>query len=241
MKTVLFGGLGHIPSVPCVQEYLEKAWADGFDAEGAGQLGSRVAGTKKWIGTTECVTLLRSFGINAVSVDFMSARSTEQQKPAQKHEKANGQQTLTSFFPGASGSDSSTKAGAKPKKQYKPNKELFDWLVKHFETQAQHHEALGTPILPVYLQHEGHSRTVVGFERAKGTQINLLIFDPSVWGKNLASEISAGKLQKIRRTIQGFTHKEYQVAFVRESDSLMSDADRRASKRITALERIISK
>ena len=32
---------------------------------------------------------------------------------------------------------------------------------------------------PIVLQHSGHSRTVVGFERRKDGSINLLMFDPS--------------------------------------------------------------
>jgi hypothetical protein len=36
-----------------------------------------------------------------------------------------------------------------------------------------------TDKMPLILQHEGHSRTVVGYEVNKRGSINLLIFDPS--------------------------------------------------------------
>jgi zinc finger-containing ubiquitin peptidase 1 len=237
LKKVLFGGLGHVPTVPCVQEFLEAAWSEGFDAEGAGQLGGSVFGTRKWIGTTECVTLLRSFKIRAEIVDFISAPATEGPKTTKKGK----QQSITDFVTGASSYDSKKSTSDDTKKKYKPNKELFEWMVAHFEEQAQMNELTGAPILPVYLQHFGHSRTVVGFERTKGNQVNLLIFDPSIWGKNIPSDIASSKLQKIRRTAQSFTHKEYQVAFVQDSDSLLTDADRDRSKKMSALRRIISK
>ena len=38
---------------------------------------------------------------------------------------------------------------------------------------------LSTDRMPLILQHEGHSRTIVGFERLKNGSINLLCFDPS--------------------------------------------------------------
>ena len=45
-----------------LQEYLEMAWSKGYDPQGASQLGS-LYNSKKFIGTTECAMLLRSFGI----------------------------------------------------------------------------------------------------------------------------------------------------------------------------------
>jgi Peptidase family C78 len=36
-----------------------------------------------------------------------------------------------------------------------------------------------TDRMPVILQHEGHSRTIVGYEMTKNGRINLLAFDPS--------------------------------------------------------------
>ena len=35
-----------------------------------------------------------------------------------------------------------------------------------------------TELLPLYLQHQGHSRTIVGMETAKSGETHLLLFDP---------------------------------------------------------------
>ncbi|GBG79693.1 hypothetical protein CBR_g29958 [Chara braunii] len=69
-KRVLFGGVGFVPSIKDLQQWLERAWRSGFDMMGAEQLGWKVHGTNKWIGTTECAALLRSFGLRARIVDF---------------------------------------------------------------------------------------------------------------------------------------------------------------------------
>jgi hypothetical protein len=55
--------LSTMPSIPAIQRWIERAWQVGFDREGAGQLGNKLCGTKKYIGATECVALLRSFGV----------------------------------------------------------------------------------------------------------------------------------------------------------------------------------
>ncbi|KAI0340493.1 DUF1671-domain-containing protein [Trametopsis cervina] len=67
---------------------------------------------------------------------------------------------------------------------------LIDWIIDYFgQGEARHNDInqalLGaspvviTDRLPLVLQHAGHSRTVVGFERRRDGTINLLMFDPS--------------------------------------------------------------
>ena len=62
--------MGHVPSIEALQAAVEAAWQAGFDRRGAQQLGHRLVGTRKWVGTTEAAALLRSFGIRARVVDF---------------------------------------------------------------------------------------------------------------------------------------------------------------------------
>ena len=35
--------------------------------------------------------------------------------------------------------------------------------------------------MPLYLQHQGHSRTIVGVEVTKSKNLNLILFDPGRW------------------------------------------------------------
>lgn len=69
-RDVLFGGSGFVPDIPSLQRWLELAWKRGFDTAGADHFNHTIYGSRKWIGTTECAALFRSFGIRARVVDF---------------------------------------------------------------------------------------------------------------------------------------------------------------------------
>ncbi|CAL2244118.1 unnamed protein product [Prunus armeniaca] len=69
-REVLFGGSGFVPDIPSLQRWLEIAWEKGFDELGSDHFANNIYGSKKWIGTTECAALFRSFGLRARVVDF---------------------------------------------------------------------------------------------------------------------------------------------------------------------------
>lgn len=52
-----------MPSISRLQEHIEWAWREGFDVQGADQLGGKLVNTRKWIGATEVVTVLSSLRI----------------------------------------------------------------------------------------------------------------------------------------------------------------------------------
>ena len=67
---------------------------------------------------------------------------------------------------------------------------MVDWVVNYFDPPMPHpptvNEALRgaqaisvTDRMPVVLQHDGHSRTIIGYEITQTGSINLLMFDPS--------------------------------------------------------------
>ncbi|KAG0572395.1 hypothetical protein KC19_VG091400 [Ceratodon purpureus] len=72
VREVLFGGAGYVPDIPALQQWLEIAWAKGFDVPGGEYFDWKIKGTNKWIGTTEGAALLRSFGVRARIVDFQA-------------------------------------------------------------------------------------------------------------------------------------------------------------------------
>jgi hypothetical protein len=71
------------------------------------------------------------------------------------------------------------------------NKALTDWIISYFGTGVQTaaksiNEALkgaapvtSTDKMPLILQHQGHSRVIIGYELMKGDKLNLLTFDSS--------------------------------------------------------------
>lgn len=62
-RSLLFGGKGIVPDILSLQLWIERAWSQGFDPEGCAQLGGEIKETTKWIGASEVLCLLRSFGI----------------------------------------------------------------------------------------------------------------------------------------------------------------------------------
>ncbi|XP_022714500.1 uncharacterized protein LOC111274113 [Durio zibethinus] len=69
-RQVLFGGSGFVPDIAFLQRWLEIAWERGFDPPGAQHFNCKIYGSIHRIGTTECASLLRSFGLRARVVDF---------------------------------------------------------------------------------------------------------------------------------------------------------------------------
>ncbi|KAJ7871475.1 peptidase family C78-domain-containing protein [Mycena olivaceomarginata] len=146
------------PSVRNLQLWLESAWKEGFDPEGARQLRPLV-GSKKWIGTSDVQIAFTSRGIPSKLVDFDLKTNSR------------GAALLT------------------------------DWVVEYFsepygmvDTRSviknpqpkTINDALrgASPVtvtsrMPLILQHQGHSRTIVGYEVSKTGLVNLLEFDPS--------------------------------------------------------------
>lgn len=76
-REVLFGGSGFVPDIPSLQRWLEIAWDKKFDTIGSSHFHNKIYGAKKWIGTTECAALFRSFGLRARIVDFDSTESSD--------------------------------------------------------------------------------------------------------------------------------------------------------------------
>jgi hypothetical protein len=60
--------------------------------------------------------------------------------------------------------------------------ELMDWIQSYFMDSTTHKKSTKTVCItnrpPLYLQHQGHSRTVVGIELLKSGKRNLIMFDP---------------------------------------------------------------
>ncbi|KAM5263453.1 zinc finger-containing ubiquitin peptidase 1 isoform 2-T2 [Ctenodactylus gundi] len=56
---------------------------------------------------------------------------------------------------------------------------LFEWILNYYSSERDgNSKVVRTSKPPIYLQHQGHSRTVVGIEERKNQTLCLLIFDP---------------------------------------------------------------
>ena len=101
---------------------------------------------------------------------------------------------------------------------------LFDWVVAYFRKTR-----LVTP--PLYLQHQGHSRTVVGAEVMAGGAIRLLILDPS----HSPTSLGENTMRLVRKTLVGMRSKQYQIVAV---TGKLNSAEAREAKKIIVSRRI---
>lgn len=135
------------PSVRNLQRWIEAAWKEGYDLEGAKDLRSLVD-TKKWIGTAELYTAFTFRGVPSQLVDFDLSKSEK------------GIQVM------------------------------IDWIVQYFSPPNQKQgtvtdilrgasPVITTDKMPLVLQFNGHSQTIVGYEISRNGDANLLVFDPS--------------------------------------------------------------
>ncbi|XP_066994665.2 zinc finger-containing ubiquitin peptidase 1 [Anabrus simplex] len=89
--------------------------------------------------------------------------------------------------------------------------DLFNWVLEYFQKNEEFKP-------PLYLQHQGHSRTIVGVEQLKDGGLCLLVFDPShsphqmAQFRNTATSTSAMRL--IRKTLAAMKARQYQVVAV---------------------------
>lgn len=165
----------HVPSIEGIQYLIDQAWKDGkymvycvllwiivwlirrwmtgIDRSGAAQLEHGIVNTEKWIGATEVYALLTYLGIRCKILDFDSASIAYDD--SRVTEFANGLlDCVQDYF--VSGSNLGTHTSDNESNTV------------HMTNKA-----------PIYIQHEGHSRTIVGIEVInQGEKRNLLVFDP---------------------------------------------------------------
>ncbi|CAO3623170.1 unnamed protein product [Mucor hiemalis] len=81
------------------------------------------------------------------------------------------------------------------------HKEMLDWIESYFTptTIKNNKTVFITNKPPLYLQHQGHSRTVVGIELLKTGKRNLIMFDPG--RRILRSYKSTGVTKQVNYTI----------------------------------------
>ncbi|XP_077018848.1 zinc finger-containing ubiquitin peptidase 1 [Tamandua tetradactyla] len=120
---------------------------------------------------------------------------------------------------------------------------LFEWILNYYSSEEE-----GTPKVvctskpPIYLQHQGHSRTVVGIEERKNRTLCLLIFDPGCpsreMQKLLKQDIEANSLKQLRRFVGNLKHKQYQILAIEGVLSPEEKVARRQASQIFTAEKI---
>ena len=128
-------------------------------------------GTKKWIGTTEIYTLLTSAGFRFLH----------------RAQCPNPVRCLVHDFD-----------------MRKPphTASLVKYVEDYFKcadpgiSNSDHPTCRISDRPPLYFQHSGHSRTIVGIEHLKSKAINLLIFDPNHKPSSSVKDAASGKVRE---------------------------------------------
>ncbi|KAK8970514.1 hypothetical protein KSP40_PGU020063 [Platanthera guangdongensis] len=239
-RDVLFGGSGFVPDIPLLQRWLEVAWEEDLTCQDHAFFRQTVFGSKKWIGTTECAALFRSFGLRARVVDFDSVPFSNSGDsrckvvvkkvygPMDKFVRPCQSDQLKSILD----HDSSDKGGNTIGHQV-----LMEWVWNYF-TQGTAcrlddlQNVLISPKTPLYFQHDGHSRTIVGINMqmsVKGSQetYSLLILDPGQRTKDLERTLrdNNGWQKIIKRGVHTLKKPQYQLCYIDPGVACMEELE----------------
>ncbi|KAI9488640.1 peptidase family C78-domain-containing protein [Zychaea mexicana] len=172
-------GTSPAPPTFCVKITQENFWTRklGFDSVGALQLQRRVYKTRKWIGTTEVYTLLVYLGIKCTILDFDAPKAAGPATTGLLAERLFD--CVQSYFeasvvvnrPSSSNSDDGNDNSVKSREN-----NVFTRMMVSSARAGKHVHMTDRP--PMYLQHAGHSRTIVGIEIFDDGIRNLIVFDP---------------------------------------------------------------
>ncbi|KAB2598868.1 zinc finger with UFM1-specific peptidase domain protein [Pyrus ussuriensis x Pyrus communis] len=194
-REVLFCGSGFVPDIPSLQRWLEIAWGKGFDTLDSDHFAENVYGSRKWIGATECAALFQVKRIHnggkrkAIQVRGLTDRYllVFNHDTTQASSSGLEKSGCSSIQLGDSmGKTSDENSGNKFTRKSKGHQVLIDWIWNYFSdnnsTKSGNHQVIVSDKTPLYFQHDGHSRMIVGIQ-VKGQcngvqQHNLLILDP---------------------------------------------------------------
>ncbi|XP_032373439.1 zinc finger-containing ubiquitin peptidase 1 [Etheostoma spectabile] len=99
---------------------------------------------------------------------------------------------------------------------------LFDWVKQYFQQSNRScrlpPRLVHTSMPPLYLQHQGHSRSIVGLEQKKNGSLCLLLLDPGTSAsdtrKLLSRDSVSHAVRHVRKFPSSLKHKQYQVVAV---------------------------
>ncbi|CAA0831285.1 Peptidase C78- ubiquitin fold modifier-specific peptidase 1/ 2 [Striga hermonthica] len=221
-RGVLYGGCGFVPNIRTIQCWLELAWGKGFDTPGSDDFDQKIYGKRNWIGTTECAALFRSFGLRARIVDFCS-KNFQFGGLGRKNKQVYGPMDVF-LSKGKMHLDKSSKHHDVLSEKAKCHQVLTEWVWNYFSGSSACRTANCRVVFseksPLYFQHDGHSRTIVGIQakhlKNRTKQYNLLILEPSDKTRILEKSLieKSGWQKFIKRGVHTLKKPLYQVCYV---------------------------
>ncbi|KAH0622253.1 hypothetical protein JD844_024392 [Phrynosoma platyrhinos] len=113
---------------------------------------------------------------------------------------------------------------------------LFEWVLNYYSLEKENNaKVVCSSRPPIYLQHQGHSRIIIGIEERKNKSLCLLIFDPGSVSQDmqkLLKGIDGNSLRLLRRFVGSLKHKQYQIVAV---DGVLSVEEKTARRKASQL------
>ncbi|EPQ58062.1 DUF1671-domain-containing protein [Gloeophyllum trabeum ATCC 11539] len=142
------------PGVRNLQRWIEEAWKLGYDKEGATQLKRQLVGTQKWIGTADIYVAFTLRSIPCHLADFAGVRK----------DPARLVNWVTGYFDGPDSHPPSKTGIASSLLGKKRNEEQEESAhIRGGSVEGDRRKVRVTGKMPLILQHEGHSRLIVGY------------------------------------------------------------------------------
>lgn len=223
-----------IPSVFQLQQLLERCWRDGFDVRGARHYGNQVVGRASKIGAVEVANAMAYAGVDATIVQFVKCRESRELLPG----------FCDAYFSKKLGRERCCSCGGDVLGTSNGNRSrvMAQELLQMAISNAHKPQSCPCPVLPLYLQWEGHSVTVVGVERNDfGLVKNLLVFDPMKVGSRVKDALKRKQVGQLRLPCTRLASKDSQIVVC--STASLSDEERENMKpemgAVTAAEDVV--
>jgi hypothetical protein len=164
-----------IPNVRQIQNALEQAWKEGYDPRGARHYKYKISGMTSKIGAIEVSSVLAYWGLDSSVVQFVTC----------KESRGLLSKFVQAYFSKALGKEwCSFCQGRRVKSDA-----IAEQLLQFASSSLTIDESCDCPLLPLYLQWEGHSITAVGTEENG----SWLVFDPLKDGPKMRNTMQTDK------------------------------------------------
>jgi hypothetical protein len=216
-----------IPTLTQIQQAIEQSWKEGFDPRGAQHYRSKIVGKSCWIGAAEVASVMSYWGQDATVIQFIKCRESRALLP----------KFVKEYFLKKLGKEGCPFCSVDMRSEAS-SKELLQFASM---TEDVHIEsACDCPLLPLYLQWEGHSVSIVGIETVlPSNDLHFLVFDPLKNGTSLKTTLSSNKtLAPLRLSCKKLLGKDAQLILcsTRSLSPSEKSARRRSPPAVTAAE-----
>ena len=208
-----------IPSLRQIQSALEQSWKAGFDPNGAEHYRYKVLGRNSKIGAVEVSSVMSYWGLDSTVVQFIKCRKSRELLP--KFLKAYFSKCLGKegcpFC--SSGSSMSSNACAE---------ELLQFASIPHNLRVE--KTCNCPLLPLYLQWEGHSVSIIGVEGDS----SLLVFDTLKNGNLIRKDLESKRITPLRLSFAPLLKKDVQIIICSMRSLTKSEKESRRIRPSTA-------